>query len=205
MVLRRLRVGTEGVRDELERLARRTVVEITADRPATEDAPDLVVGTEAALHRVDRADTVVFLDFDQELLAPRYRAAEEALTLLARAARLVGGRRDGGRIMVQTRLPDHPVLDAVLHADPGRLVDGEMALRELLRLPPSVAMAVVSGPAAAAYVDRLGVPPPGVEVRGPAGGRWQVLAADHDLLGDTLGAVARPPGRLRIEVDPLRV
>jgi primosomal protein N' (replication factor Y) len=66
-------------------------------------------------------------------------------------------------------------------------------------------MAVVSGPAAAAYVERLGTPPNGVEVRGPADGRWQVLAADHDLLSETLGAVSRPPGRLRIEVDPLRL
>jgi primosomal protein N' (replication factor Y) len=107
--------------------------------------------------------------------------------------------------MVQTRQPRHPVLDAVLHADPGRLVPGEMALREALRLPPVVAMAVVSGPAAAAYVERLGTPPEGVVVRGPADGRWQVLASDHDLLSDTLGAVTRPPGRLRIEVDPLRL
>ena len=39
------------------------------------------------------ADAVAFLDFDQELLAPRYRAAEQALALLARAARLVGRPR----------------------------------------------------------------------------------------------------------------
>ena len=39
-----------------------------------------------------RADVVAFLDLDAELLAPRYRAAEQAMTLLVRAARLVGGR-----------------------------------------------------------------------------------------------------------------
>ena len=44
------------------------------------------VGTEAALHRVEHADTVAFLDFDRELLAPRYRAGEQAMALLARAA-----------------------------------------------------------------------------------------------------------------------
>src|SRR5690606_3722 len=49
----------------------------------------VVVGTEATLHQVERADVVAFLDFDQELLAPRYRAAEQALGLLARAARVV--------------------------------------------------------------------------------------------------------------------
>ena len=72
------------------------------------------VGTEAVLHRVTEADAVAFLDFDQELLAPRYRAVEEALALLARAARLVGGRRPGARVLVQTRVPNHEVLDAAL-------------------------------------------------------------------------------------------
>ncbi len=68
-----------------------------------------MVGTEAALHRVDRADVVAFLDIDQHLLAPRFGAGEEALALLARAARLVGGRDGGGRLLVQTRVPDHEV------------------------------------------------------------------------------------------------
>ena len=38
------------------------------------------------------ADVVAFLDFDAELLAPRYRAAEQAMALLASGARLVGAR-----------------------------------------------------------------------------------------------------------------
>jgi primosomal protein N' (replication factor Y) len=46
--------------------------------------------------------------------------------------------------------------------------------------------------------------PVGVEVLGPADDRWIVRAADHRTLCDALSAVIRPPGRLRIEVDPLR-
>jgi primosomal protein N' (replication factor Y) len=61
------------------------------------------------LHRADAApagiELVTFLEFDQELLATRYRAAEQALWLLVRAARVVGGRRRGGRVLVQTRVP----------------------------------------------------------------------------------------------------
>ena len=83
---RNLRAGVTRVREELEALAGEEVVDVTADgdelRPAR-----VHVGTEAALHRVIDADAVAFLDFDQELLAPRYRAAEEAFALLARAAR----------------------------------------------------------------------------------------------------------------------
>jgi len=135
--LKVLRVGVTRARQELEILAGRTVVEVTGDTRGSAPHGDVVlVGTEAVLHRSDIADVVAFLDFDQELLAPRYRAAEEAFALLARAARLVGGRRGGGRILVQTRLPDHETIDAAVSADPSRLALVESARRAALRFPP---------------------------------------------------------------------
>jgi primosomal protein N' (replication factor Y) len=165
------------------------------------DVP-LIVGTEAVLHRVREVGTVVFLDFDQELLAPRYRAGEQALALLARASRLVGGRTGRGRILVQTRLPVNEVIDAAVHADPGRLAAEEAARRSALALPPATAIALVSGPSAEAYVE--GLDAGAVDLLGPDDGRWLVRAPDHRALCDALAAVPRPPGRLRIEVDPLR-
>ena len=91
-----LRAGVTRAREELEALAGRPVVEVTAatgELPPGPLAPGtVVVGTEAALHRAGRADAVAFLDFDQSLTAPRYRAAEQAMALLVLAARLVGGR-----------------------------------------------------------------------------------------------------------------
>jgi primosomal protein N' (replication factor Y) len=104
---------------------------------------------------VDRVDAVAFLDLDQELLAPRYRAVDQALTLLARAARLVGGKAGGGRLLLQTRVPRHEVVQAVLHGDPARVAEAEAERRALLRFPPAWAMAEVSGPAAPAYIDAL--------------------------------------------------
>ena len=113
--------GEPGPR-ELEALVREPVAEMTADvdQGAGGTGTRVVVGTEAALRQVDRADVVAFLDLDQELLAPRYRAAEESLGLLVRAARLVGGRAGGGRLLLQTRQPQHEVVQAALLADPGR-------------------------------------------------------------------------------------
>jgi primosomal protein N' (replication factor Y) (superfamily II helicase) len=202
--LRALRVGTARLRDELAASAGIEVVEVTAASAVPlPDAP-VYVGTEAVLHQVPEADVVVFADLDAELLAPRYRAAEQALALLARAARLVGGRPAGGRLVVQTRLPHHEVLDAVLHADPGRLVAVERGRRDALGFPPFRALASVSGPAAPAFVTALGHPA-GVEVLGPADGQWLLRAADHEVLCDALAAVPRPPGRLRLSVDPPRV
>jgi primosomal protein N' (replication factor Y) len=91
-----LRMGVGRAREELSALMGMEAVEISAASPPGVGSPDsgdqLVVGTEAALHRVGRADVVAFLDFDQHLVASRFAAGEEALALLARAARVVGGR-----------------------------------------------------------------------------------------------------------------
>ncbi|MGH9123842.1 MAG: hypothetical protein ACRDZ8_03820, partial [Acidimicrobiales bacterium] len=196
-----LRVGVSRAREELEVLAGRPVGEVTSDTGELGDE-GVLVGTEAVLRRVREADAVAFLDFDQELLAPRYRASEEALGLLAVASRLVGGRSRSGRVLVQTRLPQHEVVMAALMADPARLASLEAPLRRDLSLPPETAVALVSGSAADGYVAAL----EGVEVLGPDRERWLVKASDHRCLADALSAQPHPGGRqLRIEVDPLRL
>jgi primosomal protein N' (replication factor Y) len=202
--LRNLRQGVTRVREELEALAMRPVIEVTGAHALRDARADVYIGTEAVLHQLAAAKAVVFLDFDQELLAPRVRASEQAMTLLVRAARLVGARSDGGRILVQTRWPRHEVLEAAQRADPGRFAERELVRRRELHLPPFRAQALVSGSSAAEYVERLGHPL-GVTVQGPSNGQWLVSANDHRVLCDTLAAVERPPGRLRVEVDPLRI
>jgi primosomal protein N' (replication factor Y) len=42
-------------------------------------------------------------------------------------------------------------------------------------------------------------------VLGPADGTWLVRAPDHRTLADALARAPRPPGRLRVEVDPMRL
>lgn len=205
--LKAVRIGVSRAREELELLAGLDVAEVTADTAEGRlpDAP-ILVGTEALLHRAAGAAAVAFLDFDQELMAPRYRAAERALALLARAGRVVGGRDGGdnrGRVLVQTRLAGHEALDAALHGDPGRLAVVEAARRAALSLPPETAVVRLSGPGApelaAALSARLDL-----EVMGPSHDRWLVRAPDHRTLCDALAATPRPPARTRVEVDPLR-
>jgi primosomal protein N' (replication factor Y) len=201
--LRRLRLGVTRAREQLEALALRPVGEVTAASTAVPDTP-VLVGTEAVLHRVERADVVAFVDLDSQLLAPRYRAAEETIALLARAARLVGGgRRTGARVVVQTRLPDHPVLRAAATGNLEALAAAEGDVRAALRLPPAAAVAVLSGPGAEAYAAAL-AGDGALEVLATGAGRWVVRAATTAELCDGLAAVARPAGeRLRVEVDPL--
>ncbi len=205
-----LRAGVSRVREELEALVGEPVAELTAQSEVDAASTRVVVGTEAVLQRIDRADAVAFLDLDQELLAPRYRAAEQAFALVVRAARVVGASgsprsgRAAGQLLLQTRLPEHEVVQAAVHAEPSRVAEAELARRELLRFPPCSAIAEVSGPSAPAYVEALGRPP-GIEVAGLAEGRWLLRAVDHTTLCDALAQVTRPPGRLRLEVDPHRI
>ncbi len=203
-LLKNLRAGISRAREELEALAGEPVVEISA-KTAGDDLPPgrIYVGTEAVLHQVPDAAVVAFLDLDQELVAPRYRAGEQAMALVARAARLLGGRAQGGRLVLQTRLPHHEVVSAALHADPGRVAAADRERRVALGDPPFAATATVSGAAAEAYVEALGTPL-GVEVLGPRDGVWLLRAPDHRTLCDALAATPRPPGRLRLAVDPLR-
>ncbi len=202
--LKLLRVGTTRAAEELSALIGARVGEVTG---ASESVPatTAIVGTEALLHRVGRADLVVFVDLDSELSAPRYQANEAALALLARASRVVRGRIDDGRVLVQTRQPDHPVLGAAVASDPARLADTDSQMRSDLALPPFAALAQVSGEAAPAFVDGVrGVL--GVEVMGPDNhDAFLVSAPDHQTLCDALVRVERPSGRLRVAVDPVRI
>ena len=199
------RRGVSKLREELEAAAGCPVVEITG-LTAGEPLPEarIYIGTEAVLHQVQHANVVVFLDLDAELFAPRYRANEQVMALLARAARLVGSRSGAGRVMVQTTEPRHEVLTAVLQADPGRFAAAELVRRQLLRFPPVSALASVSGAGAASFVASM-PEITGVEVLGPSHDRYLIRAANHQILCDTLAATPRPESRIRLEVDPQRI
>jgi primosomal protein N' (replication factor Y) len=214
--LKSVRVGVNRVRDDLAALLpRASVLDVDATTEGPLDA-DVLVGTEAVLHRAptDRPiGLVAFLEADQELLAPRYRAAEQAGTLFARAVRRLGARAAGGVLLVQTRVPEHEVLRAIAAADPAIAWEAEAVRRRVTGYPPFGALARVRGErdAVAAVVDALR-PDATLAVLGPvevgAAHEALVRAANPESLADALAPVlpaARALGRLRVEVDPPRV
>jgi primosomal protein N' (replication factor Y) len=213
--MKTVRVGVTRLREELAALLGVEVGEVSGPpAPGGSDGiPDapVLVGTEAVLHRVRRAAAVVFLDIDLHLLAPRFSATDETLVLLVRASRLVGPRHAGppsARVLVQTRVPDHPVLLAVWRGDPGALTDAEEAMRRSAGLPPFSALAALSGPSAPDYAESLRLAAAGtaVAIAELPDGRRLVQAPDHGTLSGLLAAVPRPPGRgLRVEVDPAAI
>ncbi|HTN99206.1 MAG TPA: hypothetical protein VL068_00920, partial [Microthrixaceae bacterium] len=140
-----LRVGVTRAREELEALLRVPVASLTGRDKGIEglDQAPVLIGTRSVLNRRHRAGLVAFLDIDQELLAPRYRAAEETLAMLATASRQVGGRSSGGMLVVQTYFPEHEAIQAAVRADPGQVSVAELSRRRLLGFPPAASIAVL--------------------------------------------------------------
>jgi len=222
MALSILRSGVSRAGEELEALALEQVQVVTGASPTSSadhfssfeksQSTRIFIGTQAVLHRVQDVSLVAFLDFDQELLAPRYRAAEEALALLMLASRRVGGRVheamggriSGGQVVVQTRRPDHEAIRAALTAEPLLVSLSEAPRRELLGFPPAASIAVVGSVAAPEFIRRLGRPE-GVDVLQAQEGQWLLRSRQPSLLQEVLAQVDRPVGRLQLQVDPARL
>jgi primosomal protein N' (replication factor Y) len=212
--LRVVRAGVGRVREELAALVpAKTVSDVDTDSDDAPVAADIVVGTEAVLHRPDirrrRPTLVAYLDLDQELLAPRYRASAQALWLLVRGAQLLAGRpRAETRMLLQTRVPEHEVVRAAVAGRPEIVTEGEIARRRVLGYPPFGALAELGGDDAALRVAAGELQSLAVRAYGPSDGRVLVHAGDWDALADALHRVlpaARAGGRVRVAVDPPRV
>lgn len=138
-----LRKGVAKMRDEIEKAALRQVVELSAETTVAANAASLVyIGTEAALHRVSSADVVVFLDFDNELFAPTYRAGEQAWTLLIHAIRLLKGSSNA-LIVLQSQDASNAQYADFVSPEPQLLIEREQKKRKVMQLPPYAAMARV--------------------------------------------------------------
>ncbi len=162
--VRAVRPGITRVRDDLAALLPRT--EVAAVDRATDAVPDapVLIGTEAVLHRVaPTVGIVAFLELDQELLAPRAYAAEQALWLLVHGARLLGR----GPLLVQTRLPDHEVVQAAVRGAPMLVTDAEADRRRTLGFPPFGGLAELRGEPDAVTEACAAVRDAGVTVLGP--------------------------------------
>ena len=185
----------------------------------------LVVGTQMLLRaREIRPSLIGVLDADLPLHLPDFRAAERALQQLRAVVSLAAGVA-AGEAIVQTRVPDHPALAALVTGDDEAVYRGELAVRREFGYPPYATLARV----VASSGDREGAVrlagqaaeaarACGVEVLGPApardGGRRGTVrfqcvlrAADgravRGAAREALGAApARAGSRITVEMDP---
>lgn len=206
-----LRLGINRLREELAAAAGRKVTEVVEVSGSGKSKGDfnsaamLFVGTEAVLHRVHQADTVVLLDVDAELFAPRYRATEITLGLIILAARLARKRTDGGRVMLQTHSPHHELFRALESLDFNTLLASECDRRRTFSFPPFGALAHITGVGTSAYAAELAANML-VNVATLGGDDVIVRAASAADLVATLQSTTKPKGsRLKIQIDPPRI
>jgi primosomal protein N' (replication factor Y) len=143
--------GTRGIEKEMARLfpeARTAVLdrETAAPKGGTEKViadfaqgrVDVLIGTQLAARGLDwpGVSLVGVIDADAGLARPDFRAAERAFQLLTQVSGLAGRGKGRGRVVIQTRHPDHYAIQAVLRGDADLFYRQEFALRQEVGFPP---------------------------------------------------------------------
>lgn len=197
-----LGAGVQRTVDDLSRTAGSDVGPAGSGRRIT-------VGTERDLAGLAPVDLVVVVDPDVWILAPNYRADEDALRLLVRAvfaARPAGGRR----AVVQTALPSHPVFGALRSGDPVPFMEAVVAEREEAAFPP-VGELIALETDAFDSADLLAQAAGDASLLGPAreGDRDRWLIQGPDLarvrlrLRGAVGQLRDAGFRVRVDADPI--
>ena len=110
---------------------------------------DVLLGTQMIAKGIDfpNVTLVGVVDADTSLHLPDFRAAERTFQLIAQVAGRAGRGPKGGRVLVQTRQPDHPAVVFASHHDATGFLTAETELRRSPAYPPhtSLVHVVLSG------------------------------------------------------------
>jgi primosomal protein N' (replication factor Y) len=221
------------IRVDRDATARRGSLEKLLDRLHAADAA-LLVGTQmlAKGHHFPRVTLVGVLDADGGLYSADFRATERMAQLLVQVAGRAGRGERPGRVLIQTRYPDHPLLQTLVHSGYRAFAEQALLEREAAAMPPYSHQALMRADATrqdyaqalleqvVGWVAGLGVE--GVEMWGPVpapmarrAGRHRVhllfqavrREALHTLLHQLPGHVAGMPASKRarwsLDIDPL--
>jgi primosomal protein N' (replication factor Y) len=190
---------------------------------------DVIIGTQlvAKGHHFPGLALVGVVDGDLGLAQADPRAAERTFQLLSQVTGRAGRDAIPGRGLIQTYMPEHPVIEALVSGDRDAFYEREIAARRAAGLPPfgRLASLLVSGSAREAvesYARGIALAAPAaakIQVLGPAEAPLSVIRGRHryrllvkaareaDLqayLRLWLGQVPKPKGdvRLTVDVDP---
>jgi primosomal protein N' (replication factor Y) len=116
--------GTAAMRETIQQIA--------------EGAADIIIGTQivAKGHHFPKLSFVGVVDADLGLGNGDLRAAERTYQLLSQVAGRAGREATQGRAMLQTHMPDHPVLQALAAGDRDAFFERETMARDIAAMPP---------------------------------------------------------------------
>ncbi len=221
------------IRVDRDATSRRGSLEKLLDRLHAADAA-LLVGTQmlAKGHHFPRVTLVGVLDADGGLYSADFRATERMAQLLVQVAGRAGRGDRPGRVLIQTRYPDHPLLQTLVHRGYRAFAEQALLERQAATMPPYSHQALMRADAtrqeyAQALLEQVvgwaaGLGVEGVEMWGPVpapmarrAGRHRVhllfqavrREALHTLLAQLPGHVAGMPASKRarwsLDIDPL--
>jgi primosomal protein N' (replication factor Y) len=151
---------------------------------------DIIIGTQivAKGYHFPLLTMVGVVDADIGLAGGDLRAAERTYQLLYQVAGRAGRAERSGRVLLQTYMPEHPVIAALSSCDRQRFVAAETEARREARMPPFTRLVavIVSGREAAA-----------TEAAARALGRAAPRQGDVRVLGPAPAALALLRGRYR--------
>ena len=94
-------------------------------------------------HDFPRVTCVVVVDADSLLYSPDFRAEERLLQLLVQVAGRAGRSSLPGKVLIQTRSPDHSMMQQLVERSYTDQARALLTRREVLRLPPKGAMGLI--------------------------------------------------------------
>ncbi len=152
-VLRRRFPDHPLVRIDRDTTARRGELEALLER-AREGRAALLVGTQmlAKGHHFPGVELVVLVDVDGGLFSADFRAAERTAQLVVQVAGRAGRGDRPGSMILQTRFPEHPLLQTLVHRGYDAFAEAALEERRLAGLPPFSRQALLR--AAAADMER---------------------------------------------------
>lgn len=106
---------------------------------------DILVGTQmlAKGHDIHNVTLVGVISADLSLNLPDFRASERTFQLLTQVSGRAGRGSRPGQVLIQSLVPDHPVLQAVCSANYTQFAFDELRLRQALAYPPFVFLILI--------------------------------------------------------------
>ena len=143
--------GTEKIEDDIKVLFPQAAVarmdlDTTRTRSAyekiiadfEEGKTDILIGTQMVSKGLDfdHVSIVGILNADTMLNYPDFRSYERAFQLMAQVSGRAGRKNKRGRVVLQTKSIDHPIIRQVIANDYQEMVGGQLAERQMFHYPP---------------------------------------------------------------------